>query len=78
MKVLADLVVMRKSAGDTQRDIAHRMHTSQTFISDMERGKTDPRLSTLQRYARAAGARLSITIEESSGDAGPTGLEAGL
>ena len=52
----ATLVAQRKTSGLTQKDIATAMETTQSAVSDFERGSTDPHLSTLQRYARAVGA----------------------
>lgn len=60
---LADaLRAARRAAGLTQKDVAEAMGTTQSAISDLERGDTDPQLSTLQRYARATGARLDIAL----------------
>lgn len=36
------------------------METTQSAVSDLERGTADPQLSTLQRYARAVGARVVV------------------
>ena len=38
------------------------METTQSAISELEGGSTDPRLSTLQRYARAVGAHLQVRL----------------
>jgi transcriptional regulator with XRE-family HTH domain len=40
------------------------MRTTQSAISDLENGSTDPRLSTLQRYARAVGCQLEIRVKD--------------
>jgi DNA-binding XRE family transcriptional regulator len=56
----ASLVAQRKVSGLTQKDIATAMETTQSAVSDFERGSTDPHLSTLQRYARAVGARVVV------------------
>ena len=56
----AALVAQRKASGFTQRDIATAMETTQSAVSDFERGSTAPHLSTLQRYARAVGARVVV------------------
>jgi transcriptional regulator with XRE-family HTH domain len=61
--LLAALVKVRQSLGLTQTEISRRMQTSQSFVSDLENGATDPRLSTLQRYSRAVTARLRIRID---------------
>ncbi|NNG36901.1 helix-turn-helix domain-containing protein [Nakamurella aerolata] len=45
----------------TQQDVAHRMGArSQSVVSDIERMGSNPRIDTLQRYARAVGARLPL------------------
>lgn len=62
--LLARLVQVR---GDRpQREVAERMGTTQSAVSDLEQGRVDPRLSTLQRYVRALGARLDVIIEEAA------------
>ena len=64
----ATLVAQRKTSGLTQKDISTAMETTQSAVSDFERGSTDPHLSTLQRYARAVGARVVVraTLPSSS------------
>ncbi|MEU1287085.1 helix-turn-helix transcriptional regulator [Kitasatospora sp. NPDC005856] len=52
------LVAARKKCGLTQRDVAKLMGTTRSTISAFERVGGDARYSTLQRYARAVGARL--------------------
>lgn len=60
---VADLLrAGRKAAGYSQKDVAQAMGTTQSAVSDLERGETDPQLSTLQRYARATGAQLKIFV----------------
>lgn len=61
--LLAKLVKLRKDTGVTQKHVAERMNTTQSFVSEFENGSTDPYLSTLQRYARAITARLAIKID---------------
>lgn len=61
--LLDQLVHSRKSAGLTQKHVALSMETTQSAVSDFENGYTDPHLSTIQRYARAVGARISLRIE---------------
>jgi transcriptional regulator with XRE-family HTH domain len=62
-RLRADLVAQRKAMKMTQREVAERMSTTQSFVSEFENGRTDPHLSTLQRYGRAVAARLSVRIE---------------
>jgi transcriptional regulator with XRE-family HTH domain len=62
-RLLACLVRLRKSLRLTQVEVARRMQTTQSSISEFEGGATDPLLSTLQRYARAVTARVRVKIE---------------
>jgi transcriptional regulator with XRE-family HTH domain len=62
-RLLASLVMLRQSLHLTQTQIARRMETTQSSVSEFESGSTDPHLSTLQRYARAVTACLRIRID---------------
>lgn len=53
---------IRKKSGLSQEKVAERMGTRQPSISDLESGRTDPHLRTMQRYARALGRRLDVAI----------------
>ncbi|MEZ4707652.1 MAG: helix-turn-helix transcriptional regulator [Caldilineaceae bacterium] len=50
----------RESAGLTQEQVARRLGTQKSAISRMENHAEDVRLSTLQAYAQAVGAKLQI------------------
>lgn len=63
--MLAELVALRKRRGITQAHIARVLRTTQSSISDLETGETEPRLSTLQDYSRALGCRLALRVSES-------------
>lgn len=52
------LVRERHRIGLSQADVAGRMGTTQSAVSDLERSGADPRVSTLMRYARALGIPL--------------------
>ena len=52
----------RKAKGLTQKVIARRMGVEQPAVSQFEKTTGDPRLSTLQRYARAVECRLDFRI----------------
>ena len=56
--LLRQLIDARQDARLTQAAVAERMGTTQSAISELECGVGDARLSTLQRYARAVGAKL--------------------
>ncbi len=61
--LLRNLIRARKWQRISQVDVARFMSTTQSAVSDLEGGDTDPQLSTLQRYARAVNARLRVGIE---------------
>ncbi|MGH3156273.1 MAG: helix-turn-helix domain-containing protein, partial [Streptosporangiaceae bacterium] len=61
-RLLEHLTALRTCQGITQAQIATRMQTTQSFISQLENGGTDPQLSTPQRYARALDTRLNLTL----------------
>lgn len=68
--IIAELKEVRLRNKLSQEDIAEVMRTSQSFVSRLERMRLkNPRMSTLQRYARAVGAKLTaeIVLEESTG-----------
>jgi transcriptional regulator with XRE-family HTH domain len=65
---LIDFVMLlrntRRSEGVTQVQIAERLNTTQSSISEFERIGGDPRIQSLQRYARAMGYRVRIELEK--------------
>jgi transcriptional regulator with XRE-family HTH domain len=68
LKVLIDeLVRQRKEAGLTQTDVARLMDVRQPTVSQFETESSDPRLSTLQRYARAVGCGVSLHVMSARG-----------
>jgi transcriptional regulator with XRE-family HTH domain len=60
------LVWIRKSRNLHQSEVAARMGTSQSGVSEIEKNLKDPRLSTLQRYARALELELEVKISVGS------------
>ena len=63
-EILRALIARRKrTPGLTQKIVASAMGTTQSAVSELECGVTDPYLSTLQRYARAVGTRLALGLE---------------
>jgi len=60
--LLDDLVRLRQDSGLTQNQVAEVMGTSQSAVSELEGGGTDPRLSTIQRYARSFGLSITVSI----------------
>jgi predicted transcriptional regulator len=61
--LLAALVAHRQAMKMRQIDVAKAMGTTQSAISELEAGGTDPYLSTLQRYARAVCGQISVHFE---------------
>jgi transcriptional regulator with XRE-family HTH domain len=58
--LVASLVRIRRDRGLRQTDVAGLLGVSQSVVSDFERLGGDPRLSTVQRYARALGVRIRL------------------
>jgi ribosome-binding protein aMBF1 (putative translation factor) len=59
-RLVCTLVEARKRCGLSQKQVAERMGTTQSAVSDLERTAGDPRLSTLQRFGRAVGLKLRV------------------
>jgi transcriptional regulator with XRE-family HTH domain len=58
----------RANLGLSQTEIAKRLGVRQPTVSLFENEASDPRLSTIQRYARAVGKRVSLAVvEDASG-----------
>jgi predicted transcriptional regulator len=62
--VTGQLVSLRRELGLSQTEVAARMGTSQSAVARFEAGDLDARLSTLERYTEALGARLEWRIEQ--------------
>lgn len=54
-----DLRELREAAGKTQEELAEALKKAQSEISRIE-GRSDYRLSTLQRYVAALGGELEV------------------
>ena len=52
----------REQAGLTQEQVAQRLKTKKSAISRIENHAEDIRLSTLDRYAKAVGKKLNISV----------------
>lgn len=69
--LLADLAAalgaVRRARGLRQADVAARMGTTQSCVSDFERAKTNPQLSFVARYAAAVGAELRVDVADMNG-----------
>lgn len=60
--VVRGLIAARKAQKLNQTAVARSMGTVQSAISDIEKGRVDPQLRTLQRHARALNRRLDVAI----------------
>jgi transcriptional regulator with XRE-family HTH domain len=54
------LAQARRAAGLTQAELARRLDISQAAVAQLERPGANPRIATLDRALRAAGAELTI------------------
>jgi transcriptional regulator with XRE-family HTH domain len=57
---------IRTKAGLTQAELARRIGTTQSAISRVENGRSDPTLGLLRRIARATGQEISIKLPAES------------
>ena len=57
------LTALRHRLGVSQVEVAARMGTSQSAVARFEAGDLDVRLSTVERYTSALGARLEWSID---------------
>ena len=57
------LIEARTRARLSQAELAKRMGTSQSTVARLESGTAKPSLSTLERFARATGTRVRVSIE---------------
>ncbi len=58
-QLLRSLAERRRHLGLSQTAVAARMGTSQSALARIEGGDADPRISTVERYARAIGEELA-------------------
>lgn len=59
---LRALAQKRVARGVSQTAVAARMGTSQSAVARIESGEADVKLSTLERYAEAIGARFAWNV----------------
>jgi ribosome-binding protein aMBF1 (putative translation factor) len=52
----------RERASISQKELAARLHTTQSVISRMESGKANISIAKLQEYAEACGGKLEVKI----------------
>lgn len=60
LALVDSLVACRKARGLSQKEVAERMGVKQPTVSGFENEGSDPRISTVQRYARAVDCRVKI------------------
>jgi predicted transcriptional regulator len=58
-----ELTALRHRLGLSQVEVAARMGTSQSAVARFEGGDLDVRLSTVERYTEALGAKLEWRID---------------
>ena len=61
-KIGVMLKAAREEAGLTQEQLAKKLNTKKTAISRIENHAEDIKLSTLDKFARALGKRLTIDV----------------
>lgn len=59
-EVVKMLVEMRIKEGLTQKDLARKLETSQSYIARLESGKGNPTLNFLVRLGRVLNKRLEL------------------
>ena len=52
----------RLESGLTQEQIAHSLKTTKSVVSRMENHATDIRLSTLEKFAKAVGRKINVSL----------------
>jgi len=63
-EVIEDLVKLRKDVADMSlREFARVLELSAATVSEFEKQSRDPRLSTIQRYARAVGYEVVLSLQ---------------
>jgi HTH-type transcriptional regulator/antitoxin HipB len=52
----------RVAGGFTQHELAAKLHTRQSYIAEVEKGKRNITIETLERYAAACGRRVEFKM----------------
>lgn len=63
IEMLSSLVSIRRQSGLTQTEVAEEMGRDKSAVCRFERLDSDPRLSTVRRYAGAIGVLITHNIE---------------
>ena len=61
--LLRSLADRRRELGLSQTLVAAKMGTSQSALARLEGGESDPRISTVERYALAIGSDLELRTD---------------
>ena len=69
-QLVRDLAEHRRALGLSQTVVAARMGTSQSALARIEAGESDPRVSTIERYALAVGVEVALREPSSRRDMG--------
>jgi len=62
MDLLEELYKARQDAGLTQAELADKMGVSQAAVAQIERGKRNLTLTTIEKYASACGKRFRLLL----------------
>lgn len=76
--LLAAMRALRERRQLSQTRVAKAMRTAQSSVSELEAGRIDPQLQTLQRYARAVGSRLDVAVVDDDLPVYEEGMANGL
>ena len=60
MELVQAMYKARKEAGLSQKEMARRMRTKQSYIAAVERGRKNITFSTLAKYARVCGKKIVL------------------
>ena len=61
--MVRSLIDKRLAAGLTQKELADKIGTRQSVISNLEGGDANPTLATLHKVAAALGAKVLVTLQ---------------
>ena len=65
-ELINELIEMRKASGLTQEEIANKMGTSKSNVCRLEKLGTHPKVSTIEKYAKACGFRIGFRFSQVS------------
>ena len=65
LKLGKTLAQLRREAGLTQEDLAHRADLHRTYIGSLERGERNPTVTTLLKLAKALSCNPSELLRRS-------------